>query len=152
MWPTNERDHAIGERSASDEKRQHGSSFRAHNHQCFARVLQVSQSTLFKAKNTYGQVVLRLVDASTDDILAHKNAIVLYESAASRATGKNRPASGANAIIKAAAAGDKAGANAGLKKLVADTKLSAFKSCDVVSGAKFVDAGGVACMGVNSGL
>ena len=40
-------------------------------------------------------------------------------------------------------AGDQAGANAELKKLVADTKLTKYVPSGVVSGAKFVDAVGL---------
>ena len=40
-------------------------------------------------------------------------------------------------------AGDKAGANAALKALVKDTKLTKYVSDGIVSGSKFVDAVGM---------
>ena len=43
--------------------------------------------TLQKARLSYGQRVLALVDAPTDKILADKNAIALYVSAVERAKG-----------------------------------------------------------------
>lgn len=60
--------------------------------------------TLQKARLTYGQVVLALVDASPETILANKNAILLYVSAIERAKGKKTdPRKGAaNDIITAA--------------------------------------------------
>jgi hypothetical protein len=46
-----------------------------------------SLATLQKARLTYGQRVLTLVDADTSKILEEKNAITLYESAINRAKG-----------------------------------------------------------------
>ena len=110
---------------------------------------QVSTSTIIKARLTYGQTVLGLVGASPDAILAEKNAVILYTSAALRAKGVGLSASKATskAIIDAAKAGNKKEANDLLVKLVADTKLSKYESCGIISGSKFVDAPGVACQG-----
>ena len=60
--------------------------------------------TLQKARLTYGQKVLGLVDAGTDQIIAEKNAIILYVSAVERAKGaKVDPRkSPANKILAAA--------------------------------------------------
>ena len=41
------------------------------------------------------------------------------------------------------AADDKAGTNAAIKKLIADTKLTKYVSDGIVSGSKFVDAVGL---------
>ena len=60
-----------------------------------------SLTTLQKARLSYGQRVLGLVDASTDKILAEQNAIKLYISAVDRASGKkvDPRSSGANKIV-----------------------------------------------------
>lgn len=100
-----------------------------------------SSTTLYKARNTYGQRVLALADASTDTILGEANAIKLYVSAYERSTGKHtdgrRPSAAATKILSAAAAGDKAGANAAVKELVASSKLTKLTNVPMVSGAKY---------------
>ena len=87
----------------------------------------------------------RLVDASPEKILEEGNAIKLYISAVDRAAGKKTdPRKGvSNDILAAAKKGDKAGANAAIKQLVADTKLTKYVSDGIVSGSKFVDAIGL---------
>ena len=64
----------------------------------------VSLVTLQKARLTYGQKVLSLVDASAEKIVEEQNAIKLYVSATERASGKKTDPrkSAANAIIAAA--------------------------------------------------
>tara|TARA_B110001452_G_scaffold96012_1_gene79379 strand:- start:205 stop:510 length:306 start_codon:yes stop_codon:yes gene_type:complete len=82
----------------------------------------------------FGQKVLALVDASPETILDNQAALETYVGQMIRASGKRnvdgRRLAGtplgdaAVEAIKGAKAGDKAAANAGVKKIVALTKLT----------------------------
>jgi len=90
-------------------------------------------STILKARATFGQKVLGLTDASPEAILDNRAALETYVTQMIRASGKRnvdgRSLGGtplgdaAVAAVKAAKAGDKAGANAAIKDIVAMTKL-----------------------------
>ena len=87
-----------------------------------------------KAKAIFGQKVLALVDASPEAILDNQAAIETYVSQMIRSTGKRNVdgrrlggtplGDAAVETIAAAKSGDKAAANAGVKKIVALTKLT----------------------------
>ena len=87
-----------------------------------------------KAKAIFGQKVLALVDASPEAILDNQAAIETYVSQIIRASGKRNVdgrrlggtplGDAAVETIAAAKSGDKAAANAGVKKIVALTKLT----------------------------
>ena len=86
-----------------------------------------------KAKAVFGQKVLALADASPEAILDNQAAIETYVSQMIRSTGKRNVdgrrlggtplGDAAVETIAAAKSGDKAAANAGVKKIVALTKL-----------------------------
>ena len=87
-----------------------------------------------KARAVFGQKVLALADASPEAILDNQAAIETYVSQMIRSTGKRNVdgrrlggtplGDAAVETIAAAKSGDKAAANAGVKKIVALTKLT----------------------------
>jgi len=97
-----------------------------------------SKAVLERARAIYGSRVARLVDASPEAILEEKNTFTLfttgaYRSAAAKPTQKELTAISKKALA-AAAAGDKAGANAAVKEFV---KVGDIRILDTVEGGNF---------------